>query len=121
MYDDCNGENFDDDGEDLMEKHDDRFNHCTQILNSKEQKQSINKQLKSIIVSSTKGVESKKELLTLFEENDVEIDAAKSCPTLYKLYLLHHQNLLLLEMLDEKSTFGRTAGDTNMAAFKALR
>jgi hypothetical protein len=85
------------------------------------EKEGINKQLKIILASNTKSAVSSLELLKLLQKSEIEIDTAKECPILYKMFLTHNENLLLLGLLNEKPNLGRTAGEESRESFKALR
>ena len=120
-YDDCNGENFEADDEEENEELIDSSNHCTQLLGINEKKQQINKEVKSILQANKKADDSREDLLNIFKNEEIEIAEATGCTILYKLFLKHSKNELLLGMLEEKPQVGRRSAELNLEAFISLR
>lgn len=117
-------QNDDNDDEDVSD--DDEMNNQVQdkalinLLNDKRKMQEVNNKMGKIIKLSAGSEESQRLLFQLFEEKNVIYRDAAFCKTLFRIFLDHSGNKLLIKLLETESHKGRHGKLTALDELKSI-
>lgn len=95
-------------------------NKCTIFLQDTVEKGRVSSRMRDFISFEKRAHDRKKDLFTIFVDNNIEFRQAKSCPSLFDMFLKLSGNHLLLRLLASSKHTGRSSGGMNLDSFKTI-
>ena len=95
----------------------DDSNNCNSLLRCNTQKGKVNKKISDFVVIERKLLKTMKDLEIYLSDKMITFQDAKDSLSLFKIYLVNCDNMLLAELLSARSYLGRGAKTSIHKAF----